>query len=225
MMGRTHAISGTLAFGGATLAYRFNAGEIFAGLVITTAAALLPDLDHHKATITKTYGPVTKIAHWFVGLAFGPHRHGTHSIFFCVIVGIGAQMLIMWPNIGTKIGLLVLMSITTGSLVRLFRIKGWWDDLLPPVIYALIIFVVPIFWPLDLSMIPFALAFGSFVHIAGDCLTDKGCPIFWPISSKKFGIGIFTTGKRGESIITILFLLGIVAVIVIHVLKAYGVIK
>lgn len=224
-MGRTHAISGTLAFGGATLAYRFSMPELLAGFVISSAAAMLPDLDHHKATITKTYGPVSKAAHWIIGLIFGPHRWGTHSIFFCALVGVIAQLLVDHPNIGSKIGLLALLSITTGSLVRLFRIKGWWDDLVPPVIYAIVIFLLPLWFKIDLSMIPFALAFGSLIHILGDCLTDKGCPLLWPLSKKKFGLGIFTTGKRGETLVMLIFIAGIIAVIIIHVLRAYGVIK
>lgn len=213
MMGRTHALSGTLVFGGVTLAHSFPVPELVAGLVITTAAALLPDIDHHKSTITKTYGPITKIVHWLVGAVFGPHRHGTHSIFFVCLVLFGSQLAIEFrDHIASKISLVILLSIVTGGLIRLFKIKGWLDDLLPIPIFVGLIF----FTDLDLSIVPPALALGTAAHIIGDCMTDRGCPLLWPVSRKKWGVSLFTTGKRGEIVVILLIIAGDVAIVAKH---------
>lgn len=216
MMGRTHALSGTLVFGGVTLAHSFPVPELVAGLVITTAAALLPDIDHHKSTITKTYGPLTKIVHLLVGLIFGPHRHGTHSILFVALVGFGTQLAINHrEHTAAKVALVIVLSIVTGGLIRLFKIKGWLDDILPIPIFVGIIF----FTDLDLSIVPPALMLGTAAHIVGDCLTDRGCPLFWPLKGK-FGVNLFTTNGKGEAIVMILFILGIFAVIATHVIRS-----
>lgn len=213
MMGRTHAVSGTLVFGGVTLVHVFPIPELIAGVVITTAAALLPDIDHHKSTITKTYGPITKIVHWLVGMVFGPHRHGTHSILFVALVGFGTQLAVEHrEHLAAKISLVIVLSIVTGGLIRLFKIKGWLDDILPIPIFVGVIF----FTDLDLSIVPPALMLGTAAHIMGDCLTDHGCPLFWPLKGK-FGINLFTTNGKGEAFAMIVFIAGIIAVIATHV--------
>jgi len=213
MMGQTHALSGTLVFGGVTLVHVFPLPDLVAGLVITTAAALLPDIDHHKSTITKTYGPITKIVHWLVGAVLGPHRHGTHSILFICLVGFGSQLAIEFrDHMASKISLVILLSIATGGLVRLFKIKGWLDDLLPIPIFVGLIF----FTDLDLSIVPPALVLGTAAHIIGDCMTDRGCPLLWPVSRKKWGVNLFTTGKRGEIVVIILIIAGDVAILARH---------
>ena len=47
-----------------------------------------------------------------------------------------------------------------------------------------------------------AVAFGMAVHIAGDEITDDGCPLAWPLSMHKFHLLprplLITTGQRAE---------------------------
>lgn len=208
MMGTTHAMTGTLAFGGASLVYAFGlspipveptASDWIIFGVLTTAAALFPDIDHHKATVTKSFGGLTRIVRWtLIKPLFGKHREGTHSIFFAALVGFGAWLLITVGNLGCKIGLLVLLSIVTSSLVRLFHIRGWMDDVAPIPVWGFVIF----FTDADLKIVPWALALGCLTHVIGDCLTDRGCPILWPISKEKITLNLFTTGgkpvKKGQ---------------------------
>ncbi len=220
MMGRTHAISGALVFGSSTFVFTYSPAEaIFAGM-LATAAALVPDLDHKGATATKSLGPVSWLVHKLIKLGFGDHRSGTHSIVFAGMIGIGCWQLLSHPNLYTKIGLILLLSIMTAPLVRLFKIRGWLDDLLPPVAYSLVIFRTN----LDLSIAPLALMIGCLAHIMGDCLTDRGCPIFWPLTTERYGVGVFTTNGTGEKIATVLFIIGVFAEIVIHGLQWSGVI-
>jgi membrane-bound metal-dependent hydrolase YbcI (DUF457 family) len=34
--------------------------------------------------------------------------------------------------------------------------------------------------------------------VIGDCLTNSGCPIFWPLSDERLKLKLFKTGKRAE---------------------------
>lgn len=213
MMGHTHALTGTLAFGGASLAVAFKAPELIVGVVYTTGAAMMPDLDHPNATMTKACGPLSWLVNLIFVAIFGGHRKGTHSIAFAAIIGIGAQVALNYRStIAGGVALSILMSLALAALIRLFKIKGWLDDIAGVVISPIIVFLTP----LDLRMVPFALALGCLAHIAGDCLTDRGCPLLWPLSSKKWTLGLFTTNKVGEKIATVVIVLGILAEIYTH---------
>lgn len=219
MMGRTHALSGTLAFGGATLAYHYDVPDMVFGIVFATGAALYPDLDHKNATMTKSCGPLSWVICRVFGWIFGGHRHGTHSIFFAALVTGAAHVALTYRHtIAGGIVLSVMMALALASLVRLFRIKGWLDDLAAIVACPVIVFGTS----LDLSIVPMALGFGCLVHTVGDCLTDHGCPVFWPVSSRKVTLNLFSTGGTGELIVTAVIIGGIVWIAGLHI---YGVIR
>lgn len=215
MMGTTHAMTGTLAFGGACLAFVFDLLPTSVVLsvsdwtifgVITTAAALFPDIDHHKATVTKTFGGLTRLVRFLlIKPFFGRHREGTHSIFFAGLVGFGSWLMIKYIDLlGCKIGLLVLLSIITSSLIRLFKIKGWKDDIAPIPAWGFVIF----FTDLDLKIIPWAIALGCLTHVIGDCMTDHGCPVLWPLSKDKITLKLYSTGGPGEGVVQVITLVG-----------------
>lgn len=227
MMGPTHAMTGTLAFGCASLAWAYDLVPFSPGLsdwiigpILFTAGALFPDIDHHKATVTKTFGGLTRLVRWLlIKPLFGKHREGTHSIFFAALVGFGSWLMIEHLDLlGCKIGLWVLLSIVTSSLIRLFKIKGWKDDVAPLPLWAGVIFLTDI----DLKIVPWALAIGCLTHLIGDCMTDRGCPILWPISKDKITLGLYSTGKGGEGVAQWITFIGWLAVVAAHVAHAAG---
>lgn len=229
MLGHTHALTGTLAFGGASLAYAydlipitFGVSDWIFGAVLTTAGALWPDVDHHKATVTRTFGGLTRLVRWLlIKPLFGKHREGTHSIFFAGVTGFGAWLLIENLHmLACKIGLLILLSIITSSLIRLFGIKGWKDDVAPVPIWGFLIF----FTDVDMKIIPYALALGCLTHMIGDCLTDRGCPILWPVTRDKITLALYSTGKAGERIAQLISVIGLLAVTGTHLLHFTGLI-
>lgn len=80
MMGRTHFTTGLTA-GAAVTAAALAVGvprevALLAGPV-TAYAALLPDLDHPRSTVTYSLGPVTVALSWLLCL-FVDHRGATH---------------------------------------------------------------------------------------------------------------------------------------------------
>jgi membrane-bound metal-dependent hydrolase YbcI (DUF457 family) len=215
MMGRTHAASGILAFGGAALAHVAGHNtwwDLALGTLTAMGAAMLPDLDHPKATMTKSMGPLSwLVCHAVILPIFGGHRKGTHSIAFVAIVGLAAQTALIYrDHVAGAAVMWLLLSLSWASGVRLLKIRGWLDDVIPVVLAAGLVFVTD--W--DLSVVPIALMIGAAAHVAGDCLTDKGCPLLWPMSRAKFGINLFTTGKAGETLAMIVILAGIVAEVV-----------
>lgn len=220
MMGWTHAATGTLGFGGATLLYRFGLPDIALGTVITTGAALINDLDHHKGTMTKSLGPLSWVVSRLVILIFGGHRKGTHSLLFVVLLGLGAQLALNARHtIPGLIALCVFMVLPVASVIRLAKIKGWIDDIIPGIGVVLLVWLTDI----DLRIVPGCLMSGALIHILGDCLTDRGCPLFWPLSKKKFTLDLFTTGKGGEKITSVVVVIGILTVIVYQVLILMGI--
>lgn len=84
MMGRTHALTGAMAFGlAAPVLGAFaglTAGELLLGTAVCAGAAVLPDIDHPGAGISRTFGPVTRGFARLVAWASGGHRRGTHSL-------------------------------------------------------------------------------------------------------------------------------------------------
>jgi membrane-bound metal-dependent hydrolase YbcI (DUF457 family) len=71
---------------------------------------------------------------------------------------------------------------------------SWIDELLPiPVVIALVFLT-----NVNMDAVPPALMMGCLVHVLGDCLTNSGCPIFWPVSRWRLKFGLFSTGKKVE---------------------------
>src|SRR3954465_3160274 len=98
-MGFTHATSGTAAWFAVTAALpAFGPGiaplepaGVLAGAMVCAGAALLPDADHHNATIAHSLPPLSNAVCAGVGTLSGGHRQGTHSL-----IGIAVFTLIAW---------------------------------------------------------------------------------------------------------------------------------
>lgn len=112
MMGGSHAVSGAAAWIAVTSTAPYTLGwypvspsGIVIGAIVTAGAALLPDADHHNATIAHSLpsigpipSPTALFARW-VGAISGGHRHGTHSIvgILAFIVAAYAAALVVVP--------------------------------------------------------------------------------------------------------------------------------
>ena len=203
MMGKSHFVSGAVAFEASALVMHYSPTQTITGLVIGTCAALCPDIDHPKATISRAYGPLTVLFSRVMGKALGGHRKGTHSIVGIVLFGWIAQLCVthrrIFPHtyhaVVADAALSMILIVTLAAGIKIFKIKGLIDDFLPvPIVLALVMLV-----PVDLRAVPLALMFGCAVHVLGDCLTNSGCPIFWPVSAQRLKLGLFKTGKKMET--------------------------
>jgi inner membrane protein len=127
MMGNAHALSGTAA--GLALAPvlvdDFVSGMIVVGL--TTASALLPDIDHKSSTVTRSLGPLTKTISWVVRLVT-KHRGLTHSVLGIIVwmTALMALGLPDWVAIATGVGCAVHVlgdGLTTAGVFPLWPSK------------------------------------------------------------------------------------------------------
>lgn len=81
--------------------------------------------------------------------------------------------------------------------------RGYSHSILFAISVALIIFFgFKHFYPSISEFDLFVLMAVTFSHLLGDFFTHRGVPLFYPFTSRSFGIPLFTTGSRTEKVIT-----------------------
>jgi inner membrane protein len=83
------------------------------------------------------------------------------------------------------------------KLLKCFNIKH--RTFTHSVLFPFIILLFGIFHPVF-----YFIAFGAFMHIIEDFLTDGGVPLFYPLSKKKFSLRLLKTGSILEFIVVCL---------------------
>lgn len=198
-LGHTHALSGVVA-GTAVGLYMTHLPStqlvLFAGL--TAGTAVLPDIDHPNSTLAHCFGFLTRSFAWLIGKISGGHRHLTHAV-----LGVAGFEFLAWLaakfryEIGGKAGLVILLSLIVAGGLYAFGVHGHVADL--AAIGAAIGLVVT---GTGLSHVAAAVGVGCATHVAGDMLTDEGCPLFYPFSERHYRLLprplAFTTGTRPE---------------------------
>lgn len=181
MMGRTHALSGVVAYLAAAAAvptWHTSLGELVLGTAVAAGAAMLPDLDHPQSRIARAAGPVSWVVAVVVARLGGGHREVTHSL-----LGVALMALATW-GIGTAGALpLGLWAAFLGALalgaVGPWRRFGIVYTLLCLLSAAALITVSAVDGPRVWVMVA-AVAIGALTHVLGDMLTREGCPLLWP---------------------------------------------
>ena len=167
---------------------------VFLGALLCAGAAMLPDIDHHNASIAHSLPPLTMVMARFFQTVSGGHRQGTHSIvgilFFGIVAWLASFLVI------TDVGVLGDLNIGAG-LIAIFlsafafkvlrfipdraRKTPWVAGIGMGVISMLV-------FPAGPSWLITCVALGAVVHIAGDMLTKGGCNLLWPLKAKPPGI-------------------------------------
>ena len=187
MMARTHALSGAAAWLAAApvidaaTAISLASGEVIAGAVVTAGAALLPDLDHPQATVSRALGPVSQLLSRGVHAAAGGHRQATHSLLFVVLTGLA-----MWalaevnaePVLGTAVAALCVGLAVRAVGPRQMHRGGWVD--LTLIAWTLVLTGVGVLLVGTLTWLPLAVTGGVLLHLVGDLVTPRGVPLLWP---------------------------------------------
>ncbi len=235
MMGHTHALTGAIAWLGVAPALaalplltetsRFietgvmvnalNPAEFVAGAIICAGAAMLPDLDHPSATIAQTFGPVTWGLSKAVSWLAGGHRNATHSLVFAIATGFGAHYLANTYPIGRDILVILLIGLALRSIGIGIPGKKFASAMLNVGMTAGL-FVVFRSDNVGYAWLGLAVAIGCLTHVVGDCCTEKGCPVLWPMRQKwllPWKIGI-KTGRAFEQ----KFLAPVLSVVVLGLL-------
>lgn len=217
MMGHSHALSGAAVWLAAAPALTtlpeaighpelaavtapiLTGPELVAGAVVCAGAAMLPDLDHPSATIAQTFGPVTWLLSKGVNFVSGGHRHATHSLLFSVLAGAGAHLL----GANHPVGRDILVVLMVGLAIRAVGIGVPGKTLTSAIVnvgLTAALFLTFLTLGVTYSWLGLAIGVGCLVHVIGDCLTERGCPVLWPIKKRwllPWDIGI-KTGKKFE---------------------------
>lgn len=189
MMGRTHALSGAVAWLAAvpllsqerwlgSYAVDLSTAQVTAGAVVAAGAALLPDVDHHNGRIANTLGPVTRVLCKWVGKAAGGHRQATHSIGFALLAGLVMDLLATHLVYGWWAALFITVGFGLRGVGLDFEEHEFWSSVADCALAALAVLLMS---GLDMSFAGYAVALGCLAHLAGDCLTPRGCPLLWPL--------------------------------------------
>jgi membrane-bound metal-dependent hydrolase YbcI (DUF457 family) len=207
VLGHSHATSGALTWAAAAAFVpaaawpnHLGVSQTLLGTFLTAGAALLPDLDHPEGTISHFLGPISHNFCRFVSWISGGHRHATHSFLFVALMGFGTWAGAHYLGRVFTLGLVyLLLSLAIRALHLCPPGKGIhsWG-----VVFLLAVggTVLMDRWiGNDPSWLPIAVALGTATHLAGDCITKEGCPLFWPIDVR-MGIPIIRhTGDKLET--------------------------
>lgn len=187
-LGHTHALSG-LVTGAAVGLYashvrlehvglgHLSPGHLAVFTGLTAGAAVLPDIDHPKSSLARSFGFLTTGFAWLVGKISGGHRHLTHSI-----LGIAGFTLLAWlavkirHDIGGKIILAAFLSLIIAGALYALTVHGHGADVLA--IAGAIALVITGY---GLSLFAIAVCLGCITHVLGDMLTIEGCPLLYPV--------------------------------------------
>ena len=198
-LGHTHALSGVLA-GAAVGLYVTHLPParlaLFAGL--TAGAAVLPDVDHPDSSLAHSFGFLTRTFAWLVGKISGGHRHLTHAVLGVAGFTELARLAVSnRADTAGRAGLAVLLALVIASGLYAMRVTGHGADVL-----AVAGAVAMVVTGTGLTMVVMAVGVGCATHVAGDMLTDEGCPLLFPLSRYHFRLLpeplAFTTGSRPE---------------------------
>lgn len=218
MMGQTHALSGALVWLGAVPllsqerllgdhAISLSPAQLIAGAVVCAGAALLPDIDHHNGRIANTFGPITKKFCKWVGKASGGHRQATHSLLFAVLMGLAMDALATHVVYAWWAALFVIVGFGLRGIGLDFEGKEPQSALADCAVAGAAVYLMH---GLDMSFVGFAVFLGCLAHVVGDCLTPRGCPVFWPMKWRTAFVLIpRTDGKVERWVVTPLLTVGV----------------
>ncbi|MCP2292567.1 LexA-binding, inner membrane-associated putative hydrolase [Nocardia amikacinitolerans] len=222
VLGHSHATSGAFAWSVAAatlplaaLTYpvlqsseaRLGPVDVVLGVFLTAGAALLPDADHPKGTIAHVLGPLSYFLCKVISTVAGGHRQATHSFAFVIAAAYGTWAGMHWIGRGFTLALVFFLLALAVRALHLYPpgdgIRSWGTI----VVLATAGTFAMDHWISDRpAWLPFCVGLGAFAHLIGDCLTDRGCRLFWPFKLRTCLPIIERTGNKVETwILTPLF--------------------
>jgi membrane-bound metal-dependent hydrolase YbcI (DUF457 family) len=167
-----------------------SAVGVVTGALVAAGAALLPDADHHSATIAHSLPPLSNLFCAGVGMISGGHRRGTHSLlgvaaFVAVAFLAGlwtvetARFGTVYPGAGLLTVLLVSFAAKALKIIPDGMRRSPWAVGLTAGAF------VTAFAPEEQFWFPLAVGIGVVVHILGDMLTTGGCNPVYPLRLRR----------------------------------------
>ena len=219
MLGRDHALVGAVGF--LALAPVLH-GELHQlpvtpiplgiGGVVSSAFALLPDLDEPGSTVSRKFGPLSRAVAKVTNTVAGGHRQATHSILFAVAVFLLADLARSHPLAEAIIVGCAFLLVFRMLLPKALRYAG----LATPLMLALTGGAAwSVFHAGVAPWLAWAAAGGVIWHLVGDSLTVEGVPWLWvpfvrPLQRLRLALPLVGhTGSARETAIGSLLCLGV----------------
>jgi membrane-bound metal-dependent hydrolase YbcI (DUF457 family) len=204
VIGRSHLLvgaAGALSVGQPLLALStrrpLTNSELVAATVICAGAAMVPDLDHPMATVSRSLGPVTWFLSRVVSRLAGGHRKGTHSLLFAVGLTVGLSALIRAVP-GPVVPLCLAFFLSSLAVRTLTEADGAICAALSAAVATVIVMATRA----DYGWLAPAIGLGLILHDVADVLTIEGVALFWPLSSKNVRLPLVgTTGGGRERVV------------------------
>lgn len=215
MMGPAHSLSGAAAWLGVGAAATATGHGmpwpvLLVGTLICSGAALAPDLDHKSATISRAFGPFSRILCGITDkLSYavykstkkrsdprrtGGHRTLTHTWLWAVLIGAGFSALAVLGGRWAVLGILFVHMVLAveGLLWRAARVSS---DVLVWLLGATSAWILADIlaepgngadWLFtgagqEYMWLGLPIVLGALVHDVGDAITVSGCPVLWPL--------------------------------------------
>lgn len=187
--------------------------DVVVAIIGCAGFALLPDIDHPKATAAQTFGwpskliakLVEKLSAWIYFSTKtgrdqkrqGGHRTLTHTLLFAITMGIATLLLA-----SNKIALLIILFIGLCWGIRGFfpkTVKAARFKLMPRTLrkafprgsVKIFLYTIAAITPLlmftemlaapSVLLMAIVVFWGTLIHSLGDCLTDSGAPLLYPL--------------------------------------------
>lgn len=175
---------------------KLGVAELAAGTVVTAGAAMLPDLDHPQATVSRSLGSVTQTMSKGFAKLLGGHRNGSHSLLFAGAVGA-----LLAAGLGGSSGPWIALGICfffSSLVVRtLTEADGLICAAISGIVGAALVTIAP-----TMDWLFFSVIIGCLLHDLGDVVTPEGVPPLWPLSKARLSIPIIGhTGDLREKLI------------------------
>jgi len=210
MLGRNHATIGAIAVLGFAPAVSTDPPTLALAATCAAGAAVIPDLDHRQASVSKVIPVVGPLLARGVAALSGGHRNLTHTIEAGAVVTLAASAVVQRREIAAVvIGVLVCFAIALlGPHLRLVSAASLSEFFVGGAAgFA-------VFWYdwISVSWLPLAVAIGYAAHLLADAITVAGIRPLMIAPKIKLRLGRVRTGGQAEGTI------GAVAVIALIVL-------
>jgi membrane-bound metal-dependent hydrolase YbcI (DUF457 family) len=196
MLGKSHLMVGACGWlvAGVPLTELLTGAEmsgaqIASGAVVTAGAAMLPDLDHPQATVSRSLGIVSQKMSFAFSKLMGGHRNGSHSLLFIVAIFLLLNQLLVGNGPAAIIPAFLIIFFLTSLVVRtLTEADGLIGAIVSAIIACTLMSVTANNNSIDYSWIVYSVAIGCLLHDLGDLVTVEGIPLLYPFSKHRTSI-------------------------------------
>jgi membrane-bound metal-dependent hydrolase YbcI (DUF457 family) len=150
--------------------------ELAAGALVASGAAMMADLDHPSATVSRTLGPVTHALSRVVHVVVGGHRKGTHTIW----AWLGMTALTSWA-LGLSSSPWIVLGVSIFAAALFLRVLTEADGIICLLLAAVLGGAVTLAAGHDHAWLLVAVSSGYALHLVGDVITVEGIPPLYPL--------------------------------------------